>query len=181
MDPILIADYDPAWPEAFARERDAIVAALGEATRGVGAIEHVGSTAVPGLAAKPVIDIMIGVHEPEDGQRCVGPIVGLGYEYLGEHGIPGRCYFRKGDPRTHHVHLVEHDSEFWLRHILFRDLLRERTDLAEQYGAIKRRLAFHHGTDRAAYTEAKSPFIEGALAEVSGGPRPATSGHRTRR
>lgn len=166
MDSILIADYDPAWPEAFARERDAIVAALGEATRSVVAIEHVGSTSVPGLAAKPVIDIAIGVREVADGVPCITPMVALGYECRGEGGVPGRIYFRKGQPRSHHIHLVPHDGAFWREHMTFRDLLRARPDLVEEYARLKRELAARYGADRIGYTDAKTPFIQSALAQA---------------
>ena len=133
---------------------------------GVAAIEHVGSTAVPGLAAKSIIDIIVGVRELAAGDRCVHPLEGIEYEYLGEAGIPGRLYFRKGQPRTYHLHMVEHRSEFWERHLLFRDLLRERPAVAREYEALKRELAVQYRTDRLAYTEAKTPFIESALARA---------------
>src|SRR3990170_5477466 len=132
MDPIVIANYYPAWPARFDEEREAIVAALGEATGSIVAIEHVGSTSVPGLAAKPILDIMIGVRQVADGVPCITPIVQLGYECRGEFGIPGRLYFRKGEPRTHHIHMVAHEGEFWQRHLAFPDLLRGRPDLVEE-------------------------------------------------
>ena len=166
---IVIADYDPAWPVAFERERDAIVAALGEAMGGVVAIEHIGSTSVPGLAAKPIIDIAIGVRQVADGVPCITPIVQLGYECRGEFGIPGRLYFRKGKPRSHHIHMVVHEGEFWRDHTGFRDVLRARPDLAGEYARLKRELAAHYGGDRAGYTEAKTPFIESALARARRG------------
>ncbi|MCH8993496.1 MAG: GrpB family protein [Chloroflexi bacterium] len=134
--PVVIVDYEPNWPAAFEQERARIVAALGNVMEDVVAIEHVGSTAVPGLAAKPIIDIMIGVRKLADGEQSVEPLVGLGYEYLGEYGIPGRFYFRKGSPRSHHVHLVHHNSDFWERHLLFRDLLREQPGLRDEYDAL---------------------------------------------
>ncbi len=160
---VIVVDYNPAWPRRYEEERARIVAALGDLAL---TIEHVGSTAVPGLAAKPVIDIMIGVRELADGQACIGPLRSLGYEYRGDGGIPDRHYFRKGAPRSHHLHLVEHESEFWERHILFRDRLREDPELAREYGALKKELAVQYRTERLAYTEAKSPFIKAALAQA---------------
>jgi GrpB-like predicted nucleotidyltransferase (UPF0157 family) len=165
QDPIVIADYDPAWPEAFERERAAIESALGDAIPSVVAIEHFGSTAVAGLAAKPVIDIMIGVQDVAAGVPCITPLVDLGYQCMGESGIPGRIFFRKGQPRSHHVHVLPFGGQSWNRHLAFRDLLRQRPDLAEKYARTKRELAASHGADRMAYTEAKTPFIEAALAE----------------
>ena len=165
-DPVVIVPYDPSWPARYEEERVRIVEALGAAMAGVVAIEHAGSTAVPELAAKPVIDIMIGVREFAHGERCIEPMETLGYEYRGEAGVPGRYYFRKGNPRSHHVHLVEHGGEFWNGHIAFRDLLRERPDIARRYAALKKELATRYGTDRVGYTDAKTPFIESVLAQA---------------
>ena len=161
---VIVVEYDPTWPARYERERAGIVEALGDVMEGVAGIEHVGSTAVPGLAAKPIIDIMVGLRELPVGERCVQPLEGLGYEYRGDAGIPGRYYFRKGNPRSHHLHMVEHGSEFWQRHILFRDLLRERPAVAREYAALKKELAVQYRTDRLAYTEAKTPFIDAALS-----------------
>ena len=157
-----IADYDPAWPAAFERERDLIADALADLAL---AIEHVGSTAVPGLGAKPIIDITVGVHRLGEGEKCVRPMESLGYEHRGEAGIPGRLYFSKPTtrPRTHQLHIVEYGGDFWQRHILFRDYLREHPEAAREYCELKVRLAARFGDDRIAYTEAKSEFIESAL------------------
>ena len=165
LEPVEIAEYDPAWPALFERERDMIAGALGDL---MVAIEHVGSTAVPGLGAKPVIDIMIGVRNLTDGERCVGPLEGLGYEYKGEYGIPGRLYFRrltKGG-RSHQIHMVEHESDFWERLLLFRDYLREHPGEARAYYELKVRLAAQFRTDREGYTEAKTEFIQAAQAKA---------------
>ncbi len=167
---VFVVDYDPTWPERYEAER----ARIAEALRHIGvAIEHVGSTAVPGLAAKPISDIMVGVRELADGERCIEPLEAVGYEYRGEAGIPGRLFFRKGDPRSHHLHLVKQRSEFWERHILFRDLLRKRPDIAAQYAALKRELAVKYRTERHQYTEAKTPFIEAALTQAREASAPA--------
>ena len=161
---VIVVDYDSSWPARYERERASIVEALGDVMEGVDGIEHVGSTAVPGMAAKPIIDIMVGIRELPVGERCVQPLESLGYEYRGDAGIPDRYYFRKGNPRSHHLHMVEHGSEFWERHLRFRDLLRERPAVAREYAALKKELAVQYRTDRLAYTEAKTPFIESALA-----------------
>ena len=160
---VVVVDYDPSWPARYERERASIVEALGDVMKGVAGIEHVGSTAVPGLAAKAIIDIMVGIRELPVGERCVQPLESLGYEYRGDAG-PGRYYFRKGNPRSHQLHMDEHGSEFWQRHILFRDLLRKRPAVALEYAALKKELAVRYRTDRIAYMEAKTPFIESALA-----------------
>ena len=162
-----IAEYDPAWPAAYERERVLIADALADL---VLAIEHVGSTAVPGLGAKPVIDITVGVRTLVDGEKCVGPMEELGYEYRGDGEIPGRHYFRKftRGERTHHLNIVEHKGDFWERHILFRDYLREHLQEAQDYCELKVRLAERFGTDRLGYNEAKTAFIELALAKAKG-------------
>ncbi|MEE8386433.1 MAG: GrpB family protein [Dehalococcoidia bacterium] len=160
-----ISGYDPAWPAAYERERDLIAGALDDL---VVAIEHMGSTAVPGLGAKPIIDIMVGVRSLADGERCVRPLEGLGYEYKGEFGIPGRLYFRRlsAGRRSRQIHMVKVRSDFWKRHLLFRDYLREHPEQARDYYELKVRLAAEFGTDREGYTEAKTAFIESALARA---------------
>lgn len=165
LESVEIVQYDPAWPAEYERERDLIADALGNLMVG---IEHVGSTAVPGLGAKPIIDMMVGVRSLADGEKCVAPMEGLGYEYKGEFGIPGRLYFRKltDGLRTHHLHMVEIESDFWQRHLLFRDYLREHPKEGRNYYELKIRLAERFGTDRLGYNEAKTEFIESALARA---------------
>ncbi len=161
-----IAEYDPAWPALFERERGQIAGALGDLAA---AIEHVGSTAVPGLGGKPVIDMMVAVRDVfDEGQRCVAPLEGLGYEYMGERGIPRRLFFANPTPRprSHHLHMVESGSDLWERHLLFRDYLREHPDEAEAYYGLKVRLAAEFRTGREGYTEAKTRFIEAALVRA---------------
>jgi GrpB-like predicted nucleotidyltransferase (UPF0157 family) len=165
FEPVEIAEYDPAWPVAFERERARINDAMGGHTV---AIEHVGSTAVPGLGAKPIIDIMIGLRGLDDVDECVGPLEALGYEFKGEFGIPGRFYFRKivAGNRSRQIHMVQHGSAFWERHILFRDYLRENPQAAREYEDLKVRLAAEFRTDREGYTEAKTEFIRSAEAKA---------------
>ena len=140
----------------FDRERARIERALGSWAEG---IEHVGSTAVPGLAAKPIIDIMVGVGSLRDAEHYIKPLEQLCYECRGEAGIPGRLFFRKGDPRSHHLHVTESGSEFWERHLFFRNYLRAHPETTREYARLKHHLADHFRTDRTAYTEAKTAFI----------------------
>jgi len=165
---IVIAEYEPAWAAMYERDRQAIVGALGEMVRG---IEHVGSTAVPGLAAKPIIDILLGV-DADDLDRIIEPLERIGYEYNPdwEISLPHRRYFRRLLPdgtNTHHLHAVVIGSEFWMRHLRFRDYLRADPSKAEEYAALKREHARQHqgGID---YTFAKTEFIQSveALAGV---------------
>ncbi len=159
---VVVVDYDPRWPQRFEAEKARIEAALRDIAV---VVEHVGSTAVPGLAAKPILDIMVGVRRLADSERCVEPLDALGYEFRGDGGIPDHLFFRKGQPRTHHLHMVEHRSAFWNDHISFRDRLRGEADLARRYGELKQRLATEYRTRRADYTEAKTPFIQAVLVE----------------
>lgn len=158
---VRIVDYDPAWPRMFEDERKQIEKALGDS---IIDIQHIGSTSVPGLAAKPVIDITIAVRDLEEARRMiVEPLARLGYEYVPEFEavMPGRLYFRKGSPRTHHIHVYVEDTADWRRHVQFRDYLREHPDAVAEYAALKQRLAEEHGTDMDGYTDAKSNFIRG--------------------
>lgn len=162
--PIVVVPYDPAWPHRFEPERAALASIFPPP---LASIEHIGSTAVPGLGAKSVIDIMLGVGELSLVDERITKIEDLGYEYVPEYEekLPGRRYFRKPRvrPRSHHLHAVPRGGEFWSRHLRFRDILRGNPDVAREYFALKRRLARRHGDDRIAYTEAKSQFIDGCL------------------
>jgi GrpB-like predicted nucleotidyltransferase (UPF0157 family) len=126
-------------------------------------LEHVGSTAVPGLSAKPVIDILAGVPARASRKPYVAALVQLGYEHLGAYGVPGRDYFRRGNPRTHHVHVVSWSSRFWHEQLLFRDHLRAHPDAAREYTALKRELAAAFPDDGRKYSEEKGPFIKSVL------------------
>jgi GrpB-like predicted nucleotidyltransferase (UPF0157 family) len=158
---IVIVDYDPQWPELYEREKQRITGALGDL---LVAIEHVGSTSVPGLAAKPRIDIMTGVRSEDYLDRTIGPMTALGFEYISkyEDEMPYRRLFSRepsGDQIAVNIHTVAVGSEFWERHLLFRDYLRTNPDVAEEYARLKRDLApqFIATND---YAEAKTEFIQ---------------------
>jgi GrpB-like predicted nucleotidyltransferase (UPF0157 family) len=175
-DRILIADYDPAWPRLFEDERQRLQAAIGEWAI---AIEHVGSTAVPGLAAKPIIDIGIALTSLENALKCITPLFELGYQCLGEYGIPDRIFFRKltdtplpgqthhGVARTHHVHMYQQDHYEFVQQTLFRDYIRSHPAAAREYDQVKRRLAQEH-SDMNEYAMAKSDFVQDILARARG-------------
>ena len=152
--------HSELWHQLFvveeARLRDAAGAHLV-------AIEHVGSTSICGLSAKPIIDIAGAVQEIADVEKCTVPIEAIGYQYRGENGLPGRHYFVRGEPRTHHLHVVELRSDFWRSHLLFRDYLRQHSEVAEAYDKLKRQLAQQYKENREAYTEGKAAFIENVL------------------
>ena len=160
-DPVVLVPYEEAWPSLFEEERAHIEGAVGPWME---EIEHIGSTAVPGLAAKPVIDIMVGVRSLEDTPALVARLEPIGYEYVPEleRQMPFRRYFRKLSEgrRTHQIHLVERsDSAFWDRHVLFRDYLRAHPEVAEGYARLKYEASERFREDRAAYTDAKTEFI----------------------
>jgi GrpB-like predicted nucleotidyltransferase (UPF0157 family) len=161
-----LVDSDPRWPARFAAERARLLGALAGRPAEV---EHIGSTSVPGLPAKPVIDILVGRPPGSEAAPYVEALTAAGYEHRGEAGIPGREYFRRGTPRSHHLHLVELGGALWRDHLRFRDRLRADPAAAAAYAALKRRLAAEHAHDRAAYTAAKAPFIAGVLRGDDGG------------
>ena len=127
------------------------------------AIEHIGSTAVPGLAAKPIIDIMAGAKTLTEAPLFIPPLVALGYQYVPEFEsqMPERRYLRKIACKhiTTHLHIVESASQFWKKHIAFRDLLIANPAIRESYATLKMELAARYGNDRVGYTDAKSDFI----------------------
>src|SRR5919108_4540369 len=154
---IEIVAYDPAWPERFAWLGGELRRALG----GVAVrIDHIGSTAVPGLAAKPVIDIQISVASFDPLEAFRAPLEALGYAYRADNTERTKRYFREpaGSSRTHiHVRRAGSFSEQFA--LLFRDYLRATPEVAAEYEALKQRLAAHHRDERRAYTEAKVPFF----------------------
>ncbi len=162
--PIQIVDYNPNWPSMYEMEKELILVTVGGlAVR----LEHVGSTAVPGLGAKPIIDIMAAVRRIDDAAKIVEPLAGIGYEYVAEYEefVPERRYFRKGgsEPASHHLHVVEPTTDFWKDHLLLRDYLRAAPEEARAYQTFKRDLARKITQDRVAFTDAKTSFIELAL------------------
>jgi GrpB-like predicted nucleotidyltransferase (UPF0157 family) len=126
-----------------------------------GPIHHIGSTAVPGLGAKPVIDIMAGVHALDSSRPAIAAATGAGYCYA-PYQVELEHWFCKPSPafRTHHLHLVPVGTPQWLRPLAFRDYLRAHPDVAGEYETLKRRLAQEHRLDREAYTQAKRDFID---------------------
>ena len=137
---VTVVDYNPAWPELFAAERDLIAPVLGEQLL---ECYHIGSTAVPGLAAKPIIDLMVVVRDVALVDALAAQFESLGYEYMGEFGIAGRRYLRKGGgERTHQIHVFDLKSELHIvRHLALRDYLRAHPAACAAYAELKRKLA----------------------------------------
>lgn len=155
-EPIVLAPHDPGWLAAAADEGRRIANACGPA---VVRVEHIGSTAVPGLIAKPVIDLMPLLKCFDDGYACVAPMRALGYWYAGEFGIAGRHLFIKGSPRTHHAHMLVEGSIEARRHVAVRDILRTHPEMSARYAALKQELAPRFGDDREGFAEAKGAFM----------------------
>lgn len=156
---VVLSEYDPCWPERYEYERNRIMHALGER---VVAIEHIGSTAVPGLGAKPIIDIMVACRSlADDLPKCIEPLRRLGYEYVPRPDFTESYFFSHGawGPSTRHLHLTQYGSAFWHDKLLFRDFLRLHADTANEYFALKCSLAAKYAADRSAYTDAKTSYI----------------------
>jgi GrpB-like predicted nucleotidyltransferase (UPF0157 family) len=169
MDEIEIVDYDPRWPSLFDEEAKRLRAILDPSL--IVGLEHFGSTAVPGLSAKPIIDILIAVRSLADAQATfVEALRTLDYVYWADNPKKDRMFFVKGMPpfglrRSHHVHVTEQHGEMWQR-IAFRDYLRGHPEEADIYERLKRRLAAEHQMDRDAYTDAKSAYVESVMRKA---------------
>lgn len=162
---VVVVPYDPRWPEMFEQERLHLLSCLPADL--IRRIEHFGSTAVPGLSAKPIVDVLVEVTSLDETQQRIVPILeAQGYDYFwrpssGDDTPPFYAWFIKRDQngkRTHHIHMVESQFEHWDR-LLFRDYLIEHPDVAMEYSNFKIRLADAHPGDRVAYTQAKRDFV----------------------
>lgn len=162
----LLVDYDPLWEAAFIDERNRLARALGDIAKG---IEHYGSTAVPGMRAKPILDILVGVSPLDDWVRCKVPLESLGYDYAANAGIPGHFIFGRGrdsTERTHLVHVVEFLGEEWRSNLALRDALRRDASLRARYLEVKERAVAVSPQSRVRYNELKGPFLAGIKADL---------------
>jgi GrpB-like predicted nucleotidyltransferase (UPF0157 family) len=155
-----VVPYDPLWREAFEAEAEQIALAMAD---NVIAIHHIGSTAIPGIYAKPVIDFLIEVKDIHEIDAQNAAMAALGYEAMGEFGLPGRRYFRKDRSpgiRSHNVHTYEIGSPEIIRHLAFRDYMIAHPDLAQQYSELKRQLAKQYPQDIEGYMDGKDQFVK---------------------
>ena len=164
---VRVVPYDPEWPSLFSAESERLQKLFAGAGLVV-ALEHTGSTAIPGLPAKPILDILGGYPAGARVADYIDVLTSAGYVHRGEQGIPGREFFRRGDPRSYHLHLTEIDSQFWRDHLAFRNRLRADDSLREAYAALKYDLAMRFPRDREAYIEAKGPFVKAVLSGRAG-------------
>lgn len=158
---VLVVPPHAAWPGAFAQEAAEIRAALGPV---VADVHHIGSTAIRGIHAKPVIDILLEADSHTNLDARSAAMAALGYEVMGEFGIPGRRYFRKNSAvtgtRTHQVHAFEAGSPHVFRHLAFRDYMNAHAEAAQAYSTLKQNLAAAFPHDIEAYMDGKDPFIQ---------------------
>ena len=169
---VRVDPYSPKWPACFRREAERIHEAIAPLPL---RIEHMGSTAVPGLPAKPIVDIAAGYPTGAAVGGYIEALVRAGYVHRGEQGIPGREFFRLGNPRAYHIHLAVEDGRFWREHLAFRDYLRANPAARDAYGALKLALAVRHPHDRETYIDAKGPFVLAVLT-LAGHPRETSQG-----
>lgn len=163
---IEIKEYDSFWPEIFQTEKAFLEAIVKDWL--YGRIEHVGSTAVPGLSAKPVIDIMLGVKSLDDSKGAIKVLESNGYCYAPYKTELMHWFCKPSEHyRTHHLHLIPFNSALWHERIAFRDILRANPPLASEYAARKKELAFLYANDREAYTNQKWPFIKQVLEQAN--------------
>jgi GrpB-like predicted nucleotidyltransferase (UPF0157 family) len=162
---VRIVDYDPSWPALAAEELRRIAQALGP---GAARLEHVGSTAVPGLAAKPILDLHLSVGALEPRARYVEPLERLGYLFVPAPESPDYHFFAKPPerPRTHHLHVGEVGSAHEFRHVAVRDFLRSHDGEAARSAALKRQVVERHPQDRLAYIEGKEQYVAGLEARA---------------
>ena len=170
-----IVDYNPRWPLQFRHEKVNIIAVLGiDSAR----VEHIGSTAVPRLGAKPIIDLMLGISTVPKLDRMephLEPLQGIGYEHRGIETVPGTVYLRKAHPRRYNLHVTKHGGEFWVELLLFRDYLRSHEDVAQRYEDLKRELIATLAQESdppalaRAYNDGKAAFISNVLEQDRAG------------
>lgn len=157
---IELVEYNPDWAKMYEEMKELFYSSFGNK---ISAIEHIGSTSIPDLAAKPIIDIMLGVEILKDADGIIPKMRELGFEYVSKYEdvMPYRRYFvkRENGKSTYHVHTVEINSSFWKRHLLFRDYLRRNPQARDDYCKLKKELAQKEWKDRNDYTDAKTEFI----------------------
>ena len=154
---VRLVPHDARWADLYREEelrlREALTGVLVD-------IQHYGSTSIPGIHAKPILDILAGVRRRDDVLERVQQLKALGYDFVPGAGVPGHHVFGKAQPRTHLLHVVEHGGRNWTENLWFRDRLRADPALAAEYDALKQRLAQAHAENRARYTAEKSAFIQ---------------------
>lgn len=162
---VKLSKYNPKWKTLFEEESALIFSAAEDF---IVDIQHIGSTAIPDIVAKPIIDILAAINSLSNIAKIIDPLKTVGFIYRGEQGIPDRHLFVKGgeDYRTHHLHVVEKEHSEWAKHIIFRNYLRKHPQEAQEYSKLKQDLLKKYELDREKYTESKSNFVERILKKA---------------
>lgn len=162
---VMLQEYNPEWKKFFDIERKML---LGEFPDVFLEISHGGSTSVPGMKAKPIIDMFVAVSDLDDYKKVKSDLEALGYEYRGEEGVPGRQLFVKGDERrrTHHLQLTTKNNDQWKNHILLREYYIKHPQVMREYVALKEELASKYSNDRGSYSSGKNEFIDLVLKKA---------------
>lgn len=157
---VKLLPYNKKWRVLFLKEKKLLKSALQNID--IVNIQHVGSTSIPKLKSKPIIDIAVGIKSLPHGKKCIKPLEKLGYEYKHDAGIKGRHFFAKGSPenRTHYIHIEKYNGKLWKNHIYFRDYLKKYSKARKEYQKLKKELAIKYANDRDSYTLEKNKFIE---------------------
>ncbi|MWV43365.1 GrpB family protein [Paenibacillus sp. HJL G12] len=166
METVIVSEYNPEWTQNYEQEKIKIFEALNSLVQG---IEHIGSTSVPGLGSKPIIDIMVGVSDLNQiTEKQINDLGSIGYTYVEKPDFPERKFFRRGEWRagTHHLHIYKYKSANWVNNILFREYMRKDLHSKVQYYNLKKKLENEFKHDRAAYTKGKSGFIQDILSKA---------------
>ncbi|HUE80753.1 MAG TPA: GrpB family protein [Pyrinomonadaceae bacterium] len=153
---VRLNDYTPLWADLYREEEERIMTAAGHL---IIELQHIGSTAIPGIKAKPILDMMAGVAQLEKALLCKAPLEVIGYDYIPQAGIANDYVFGKGVARTHYLHVVEYGGAKWANHLCFRDRLRNDPELAQAYAELKEELSRKFSDSRAKYHDAKTKFI----------------------
>lgn len=166
MEQVTVSAYDPQWAAQYEQDKVLISDALSDIVLG---IEHIGSTSVPGLGAKPIIDIMVGIQDLDQlKEEHITRLSGIGYEFVHHPDFPERRFFRRGAWRagTHHLHVYQYKGDHWNKNLNFRNYLIRHPDALEEYYRLKKVLGEKYKHDRAKYTEAKAPFIQHIIGQA---------------
>lgn len=170
-----LAPYCDDWPRLYEDEAKRIREAIGPFIRDV---QHFGSTSIPGMIAKPIIDIAVAVDSLDAAEACLEPLKGIGFEYRWRSNDPNSYYLTKGNPEEYHLRIFEMNSSAWKDHLRFRDRLRDDPNLARDYASLKSRLCRKHQADREAYQSAKSDFVKKVLGQTQAGPEASAEERR---
>lgn len=160
---VFLVPWSVEWVKEFEMEKKRIVEVIGQYTVNV---HHIGSTAVKGLSAKPIIDIAIEIDDFLDGEQCVTALEGLGYSYKGTNVLPERHYFNKGEPRTHQIHMYQTGNRYLLEQLNFRDYLRSNELVRSEYEQLKLNLSILNKNEKHKYAEGKTDFVQLILERI---------------